>query len=150
VVTSSLTRLRLAALGLAFGVVSIGQNALAAMDDKPKPKAEGKTQEKIQEPAEEDTSAIPKQYVLNPLQAEKELTTGNFYFKKGNFKAAAHRFEEATRWNPAYGEAWVRLGDARLRQKDKKAARDAYSKYLEVEPEGKEAEAVKKKLAGKL
>jgi tetratricopeptide (TPR) repeat protein len=108
-----------------------------------------KTQE--QEPPEEDVSlsAGPKEYVLNPLQAEKEMRIGNFYFKKGSMKAAMRRFEEATRWNPGYGEAFLRLGDARMKLGDKTGAREAYAKYLEIEPNGKQAKDIKKLLASK-
>ena len=41
-----------------------------------------------QEPPEEDESLKPKEYTLNPVQSARELTAGNFYFKKGNYRAA--------------------------------------------------------------
>ena len=50
-------------------------------------------------PPEEDKSIAVKEYAFNPLQAQKEIRTGNYYFKKGAFRAAAGRFEEATKWN---------------------------------------------------
>jgi tetratricopeptide (TPR) repeat protein len=102
------------------------------------------------EPPEEDVSSAPKEYTLNPLQAEKEVRIGNYYFKKGSYKAAARRFEEATRWNPSLADAFLRMGDAQLKLKNPKEARAAYSKFLELEPDSKNAPAVKKKLAGKL
>ena len=46
-----------------------------------------------QEPPEEDQSFKPKEYDFNPLQATKEIDAGNYYFKKGQFTAAAGRFE---------------------------------------------------------
>jgi hypothetical protein len=39
----------------------------------------------MQEPEEEDESLKPKEYSFNPLQAEKEVRVGNFYFKKGSY-----------------------------------------------------------------
>lgn len=99
-----------------------------------------------QEPPEEDESVKPKEYAFNPLQASKELQIGNFYFKKGSYRAAVQRFREATRWNAGYAEAWLRLGEAWEKLKDRKAAREAYAKYLELEPDGKEAADVRKKL----
>ena len=101
------------------------------------------------EPPEEDQSMIPKAYAFNPLQATKEIKVGNYYFKKGNFRAAAMRFEEATKWNPGDAEAWLRLGDARAKLKDKQGARESWKKYVELSSDPKLAEAVKKKLAGK-
>ena len=104
----------------------------------------------LQEPPEEDVSIAEKQeYTFNPLQAAKELKIGAFYFKKGSFRAAARRFEEATKWDPNSGEAWLRLAEAQAKLKDDKAARAAWEKYLEVEPEGKQAPEVRKKLGKK-
>ncbi len=98
------------------------------------------------EPPEEDESLAVKEYSFNPLQAEKELKIGNFYWKKGNYKAAAARFLEATRWNERFAEAWRRLGDAHGKLKDDKGAREAYARYLALEPAGKQAAAVRKRL----
>jgi Flp pilus assembly protein TadD len=118
---------------------------LCAQDPKKPPEQ----QPKEQQPPEEDESIAPKEYSFNPLEAEHDLQIGNYYFKKGNYKAALNRFREATRWNPTNAEAFLRLGDSEEKLKDKQAARQAYAKYLELAPDGKEAEAIKKKLAGK-
>jgi tetratricopeptide (TPR) repeat protein len=122
-----------------------------AQDDKglkkSRPAEQSKPEE--QEPPEEDDSLKPKEYSFNPLEAERDLKVGNYYFKKGNYKAAASRFREATRWNPTYADAFLRLGDSEEKLKDKPAAQQAYAKYLELAPDAKDAESVKKKLAGK-
>ncbi len=103
-----------------------------------------------QEPPEEDVAFDPKtEYVLNPLQAEKEIKVGNYYFKKGSYKAAVRRFEESIKWDPNSAEGWYRLGEARFKLGAQKEAREAWAKYLEVEPEGKYVSAVKKRLASK-
>jgi tetratricopeptide (TPR) repeat protein len=104
-----------------------------------------KQQEPV-EPPEEDEELIPKEYAFNPLQAQKELTVGNFYFKKGSWRAAAGRFEEATKWNPGFADAWLRLGEAREKLKDVKGAREAYRKFLDLADDKRVAE-VKKRLA---
>ena len=128
--------------------------ASLAQDDKglkkSRPAEQAKPQQtEEQEPPEEDESLRPKEYSFNPLEAERDLKVGNYYFKKGNYKAAASRFREATRWNPTYAEAFLRLGDSEEKLKDKSAAREAYAKYLELAPDAKDAEGIKKKLAGK-
>jgi tetratricopeptide (TPR) repeat protein len=99
-----------------------------------------------QAPPEEDENLSVKQYAFNPLQASKELQVGRFYMKKGNFRAAAHRFEEATRWDGSNAEAFLLLGEAREKQKEHAAAREAYAKYLELAPEAKNAAAIRKKV----
>jgi len=123
---------------------------LFAQDDsglKKRPPDQSKSQQQEQEPPEEDESLAPKTYSFNPLEAEKDLKVGLYYFKKGNYKASTSRFREATLWNPTFAEAFLRLGESEEKLKDKKAADEAYSKYLALSPDGKEADAVKKKLA---
>jgi tetratricopeptide (TPR) repeat protein len=121
----------LLALGVVFGAV------LAAQEPPP------------QEPPEEDESLIEKEYTFNPLQAAKEVQIGNFYFKKSSYKAAAARYREAIKWNEGFAEAWRRLGEAQEKLKDGKGARKSFQKYLELEPNGKHAAQIRKKLAGK-
>ena len=55
------------------------------------------------EPPEEDESLAPKVYALNPVQAKKEISAGDFYFKKPNYSAAAKRYLEATRLGSRVG-----------------------------------------------
>jgi tetratricopeptide (TPR) repeat protein len=134
---------------LAFGLLLAGvlfaqdQPTLRQRPDPSKP--QGQTEE--QEPPEEDESLKPKTYSFNPLEAEKDVKVGLYYFKKGNYKASTSRFREATLWNPSYAEAFLHLGESEEKMKDKKAAADAYEKYLALAPDSKEAPAVKKKLA---
>jgi tetratricopeptide (TPR) repeat protein len=125
-------------------------SAVVFAQDKPlqtRPPDQSKPQQQEQEPPEEDESLAPKTYSFNPLEAEKDLKVGLYYFKKGNYKASTSRFREATLWNPTFAEAFLRLGESEEKLKDKKAADEAYSKYLALSPDGKEADAVKKKLA---
>ena len=108
-----------------------------------KPAAEPKPQE----PVEEDkTLQPPKEYEFNPLQAETEITTGKYYFKKGSYKAAAGRFREAVKWNPQSADAYLWLGNTLAKSKDTKGAKEAYTKYLELSPDAKNATEIKKKL----
>jgi tetratricopeptide (TPR) repeat protein len=117
-------------------------------DDLKNQRPASKTITKEEVPKEEDENLAPsKDYAFNPLQAEKEVTVGNYYYKKGSYRAAANRFREATKWNQGYGEAWLRLGEAAEKQKDAQTAKEAFAKYLEISPETKEAAEVRKKLA---
>ena len=99
-----------------------------------------------QEPPEEDESLVEKEYSFNPLQAAKEMKIGDYYAKRGNHKAAAARYQEATKWEPTNARAWLRLGESREKLKDKKGAKEAYAKYVEIEPDSKQAQALKKQL----
>jgi tetratricopeptide (TPR) repeat protein len=115
--------------------------------DKPKPERKQPPAVQEQMPPEEDESITTKEYSFNPLQAQKEVQTGLYYFKKGSYRAAAIRFREATKWNQGLAEAWLRLGEAEEKRHDTKAAREAYVKYLEIAPDAKNAGEIKKKLS---
>jgi tetratricopeptide (TPR) repeat protein len=117
------------------------------LQTRPPDQSKPQQQQQEQEPPEEDESLAPKTYSFNPLEAEKDLKVGLYYFKKGNYKASTSRFREATLWNPTFAEAFLRLGESEEKMKDKKAADEAYTKYLALAPDAKDAEAIKKKLA---
>jgi tetratricopeptide (TPR) repeat protein len=121
----------------------------AGAQDQPKqpPKPPAQQEPAEQEPPEEDANLKPKVYSFNPLQAKKELQVGEEYWKKHSYKGAAMRFREATRWNPNLTEAWLRLGEAEEKRKDAAAAKEAYTKYLELQPDAKDAGEIRKKIA---
>ncbi len=100
-----------------------------------------------EEPPEEDESLTPKEYALNPLEAARNISAGNFYFKKSKYRAAARRYLEATRWDPNSAEAFLRLGESDEKLKDYAGAREAYTKYLALAPDSKIADQIKKKIA---
>ena len=97
---------------------------------------------------DEDEDILPQtEYAFNPIQAKKDLKVGDFYWKKGNHRAAAARYLEATRWDPTFGEAYWKLGEARQKLNQKAEALDAYRKYLDVEADGKKADEAKGRIA---
>jgi tetratricopeptide (TPR) repeat protein len=100
-----------------------------------------------QEPPEEDPDLIPREYSFNPLEAGRNITAGNFYFKKGNYRAAAKRYVEAAKWDPTSAEATLKLAETDERLHDFAGARAAYSKYLELAPDAKNADEIRKKIA---
>ena len=101
-----------------------------------------------QEPPEEDEALKPEEFSLNPLEAQKNVTAGDYYFRtKKNYHAAARRYLRATKWDPGSAEAFLKLGEAEEKVPDRAAAREAYEKYLELAPAAKNAEAIRKKIA---
>jgi tetratricopeptide (TPR) repeat protein len=100
------------------------------------------------EPPEEDERLVrPQEYTFNPLQAKKEMSTGDFYAKRGNYKAAAARYREATLWDQGWPEAYFKLGEASEKIKDYGAAREAYARFIELTPDKKKAEDARKRIA---
>src|SRR5580700_8226764 len=106
----------------AMGLAASAQQAQAPRDqDLPpaedaRPAADQATPDQL--PPEEDKPKNKQDYAFNPVRSNKEITVGEFYFKKSDFKAAAGRFKEATRWNDGNAEAWLRLGEAEARMSD--------------------------------
>ena len=97
--------------------------------------------------AEEDEALKPKEYPLNPLESAKNLNVGNQYMKKGNYRAAANRYKEATLWDPGSAEAFERLGEALEHVHDFVPAREAYTKYLDLAKDAKDADAIRRRIA---
>jgi tetratricopeptide (TPR) repeat protein len=127
-------------------LLSMAVGMRAQQSAPPKTPPAPQPEEEVQLPPEEDKTQIPKEYSFNPVQSKKEVTVGEFYFKKRDFKAAMGRFREATKWNDGNAEAWLRLGDAADKMKDVKAAREAWEKYLQLAPDAKNAAEVRKRL----
>jgi tetratricopeptide (TPR) repeat protein len=126
------------------------QEQTTPQDTPPKPQLEQRTPPKTSGkqavPAEEDKSFLSEEHSFNPLQSQKSVEVGDEYFKKGSFRGAAYRYQDATLWNDGNAEAWRKLGMIEEKLKDTKAAKDAYSKYLELSPDAKDAAAIRKKL----
>lgn len=142
----------MASIRLLYGVLGAALTVAPAPPAAPQKPA-------YQEPPEEDKSlSAQPEYSFNPLQATKEFRVGLFYWKKGSYRAAAGRFEEAIKWNPGFAEAYFRLAEAReklaaaeTRESEKQAlleaAAGAYKKFLEIEPDGERAKTARKRLA---
>ena len=97
-------------------------------------------------PPDEDAVPNLEKHAFNPVESKKDVAVGDEYFKKGNYRAAAERFRDATAWNPGNAEAWMRLGEALEKREQPKQARQAYEKYLQLAGNTKAAAEVKKRL----
>lgn len=122
------------AASLVFGLAALAQTPAQRPPDS-------------QLPPEEDAVETPKEYVFNPVQSKRELEVGLQYFRKANYKAAAMRFTEATKWNDGNAEAWLHLAGAEAKKKNPKGEAAALEKYLQVAPEAKNATELRKRLA---
>ena len=79
---------------------------------------------------------------------QKSVEVGDQYYKLGKYRGAAYRYQDATLWNDGNAEAWLKLGKVDEKLKDAPAAKDAYTKYLALAPDAKEAPSIRKKLQG--
>jgi tetratricopeptide (TPR) repeat protein len=126
------------------------QEQTTPQDTPPKPQLDQRTPPKTSGkqavPAEEDKSFLSEVHSFNPLQSQKSVQVGDEYFKIGKFNGAAYRYKDATLWNDGNAEAWLKLGKVEEKLKDKPAEKEAYSKYLELSPDAKDAAAIRKKV----
>jgi tetratricopeptide (TPR) repeat protein len=139
---------------LALGAASLAAQNSGSPPPPDSPPAQLKTErpqpaasDKEEVPPEEDSSLATTKYSFNPLQSKKDVLAGKFYARKGNYRAAAGRYLEATKWDDSNSEAWLLLGEADERLKNKNAAREAYQKYLDLAADAKDAADIRKKLA---
>ena len=101
-------------------------------------------------PPEEDESAKPRTYAFDPLEADRNIKIGNFYMHKASlsgYRAAAGRYEDATRYNPNSAEAFFKLGEAEEKLKDKEKAKAAFQRAIRIAPDSKFGKEARKKLA---
>ncbi len=137
--------------GFALWVALLCAPLAAADDESPTESkfAERPEQEQYEGLVDEDEQYATRQqaYAFNPVQARNELKVGIYYSKKGSHRAAAGRYLEATRWDTNLAEAYWRLGMAREKLAQPAEAIDAYTQFLNIEPSGKKAREVGKRLA---
>ncbi len=146
-------------LGIFFAFISLPQTAQTPPALKPDsanksgsatPQNDAQQPPEENLPPEEDESVKPKVYPLDPLEAERNIRVGNFYMHQGKtngYRAAAGRFEDATKYNPKNAEAFFKLGEAEEKLKNKTRARAAFTKVTQIAPDTKLGKEAKKKLA---
>ena len=101
------------------------------------------------DPPEEDESVAPEKFTLNPLESERNVKVGNYYWHKGKYRAAAERYTRATRFNPTSAEAFFKLGEAEQKLNNQEAAGSAFQKVMQIAPGSKLASEAKRKLGSK-
>jgi tetratricopeptide (TPR) repeat protein len=75
-----------------------------------------------------------KEKTFNPMEAEKSVKIGDFYFKKKNYTAAIQRYIEALEYHPAFSLAYENLGRAYEKNNDFDKALQVYRDYIEKNP----------------
>jgi tetratricopeptide (TPR) repeat protein len=101
------------------------------------------------EPPEEDESLLPEKIPFDPMAAERSIKVGDYYFHKGNARAALKRYELASKYNPSSPEAFFKLGEAEDKLKNLDAAKLAFEKVVHLAPNTKLAEEAQKKMKKK-
>ena len=100
------------------------------LEERTPPKTSGKQAM----PPEEDKSFLSEEHSFNPLQSQKSIEAGDTYWHLGKIQGALYRYKDATLWNDGNAQAWLKLGKAEEKIRDKPAAKEAYQKYLSRPP----------------
>lgn len=124
----------------------------SSTSDKPQAAAQppGGDDSAVDDLPEEDESVKPRVYPFNPLEAERNVKVGNFYMHQGNargYRAAAGRYEDATKYNPSSAEAFFRLGEAEEKLKHTEKAKAAFQRAVKLAPDSKFGRDARKKLS---
>ena len=99
------------------------------------------------EDAGEDTSSDVKEFhPYDPHKAEKDVEVGDFYFKRGNYRAAVGRYREALEYKPNDAPATIGLASALDKQGNGGQAAASYEAYLKILPHGPRAEEARRAL----
>jgi len=96
---------------------------------------------------EDEISAPTEFHAWDPHRAMKNVEVGDYYFKQGNYRAAASRYHEALQWKPRDAEATFKLANAYDKLGDFIDARNNYEQYLKILPKGPRAEDAQKAMA---
>jgi tetratricopeptide (TPR) repeat protein len=90
---------------------------------------------------------VQELHPYNPHKADKDVEVGDFYFKRGNYRAAESRYAEALLYMSNHATAVYKLAEAQEKLAKTAEARKNYEKYLKILPQGEYAEQAKKALA---
>jgi tetratricopeptide (TPR) repeat protein len=82
----------------------------------------------------------------DPHKAAKEIEVGNFYFKRGNYRAAEQRYRDALNYKQNDAMATFKLAVSLEKLGVFDDARAEYENYLKILPHGPETEQAQKAL----
>lgn len=82
----------------------------------------------------------------NPMRAIKDVEVGDFYYKRGSYKAAMNRYREALLFKPRDAVATFKLAQTLEKTKAFDEARTRYEEYLAILKDGPSAPEARKAL----
>jgi Flp pilus assembly protein TadD len=91
-------------------------------------------------------SGISEFHTWDPHKAAKSIEVGNYYFKRGNYRAAEDRYREALRYKENDAMATIRLAICLEKLGVLDDARSEYESYLKILPRGPESDQAQKAL----
>lgn len=100
--------------------------------------------------AEHPESSLPEEVrelrPYDPHRAAKNIEVGDFYYSRGNYRAALSRYQEALDYKPGDALATFRLAQALEKVGRLKDAYEQYQAYLTIRSQGEEANQARQAL----
>lgn len=112
-----------------------------AGQDKPRGKPVLIREDRTSEPEPEPEVVYP-----DPAEARRNLGVGDFYFKKGNFKAAADRYRDAVKYEPTRSEHYSKLIRALEKLEAYEEAVEVCRDFIAKNPESKDVSEFEKRV----
>ena len=83
---------------------------------------------------DDQTQLQPEEEVIvpNAAQAKEHIRVGDFYFKRKNYKAAADRYEDATKYGPTWSQGYEKLASALEQMEEYQKAIDVCLQFQEI------------------
>ena len=87
---------------------------------------------------------VGEMHPYNPLRAMKDVEVGNYYYNRGNYKAAILRYRDALEFKPRDAVAIFHLAVALEKIKEYPEAMELYQQYLSILKDGPSANDARK------
>jgi len=94
-----------------------------------------------------DVSDAPAKKDPNPVLAERNISIGNFYYKKKNYQAAIQRYLEAIEYQPDSYQAYDALTRAYEKTGEIEKAERAYKEFIGKNPDSPKSPEFRIRLA---
>jgi tetratricopeptide (TPR) repeat protein len=98
-------------------------------------------------PDEDSTDDVQEVHPWNPYRAVKDDEVGEFYYKRGDYKGALARYQDALIYKPNDAVANFHLAQCYEKMKQPEEAIPHYQEYLRILPRGPLAKDARKALA---
>ncbi|HTZ59916.1 MAG TPA: tetratricopeptide repeat protein [Acidobacteriaceae bacterium] len=98
-------------------------------------------------PPEEEPSDVQEMHPWNPYRAVKDDEVGDFYFKRGNYRAALARYQDALQYKDKDAVANYQMARCYEKLGQPEEAVTHYKEYLKILPQGPFAKDAKKALS---
>lgn len=88
----------------------------------------------IREDRTAEAEAEPEVILPDPVKAQKSLEVGDFYFRRGSYKAAVERYRDAVDYAPAKAKPYEKLTRALEKLKEFSKAVEVCEEFIHKNP----------------